>query len=311
MSSPRIFQQAVPARIGLLGNPSDLYGGSVIGFALKGFAATVKLTENDSGKATFEGPASHLLSASRTLIQRRLPEGSVPRGFTLSATTTIPRQVGLSGSSALVIGALRVMELAFGLQSSPFELAEEALAVETEELGMLAGPQDRVIQVFGGLLSMDFQEPRSPEGYRHLDPGLLPPLLMAWDPNPGTSSGIAHGEVYSRWQNRDPAVVAGMGAIADLAREGVRALEGKDYALFGQLVDRNFDHRRDLFDLDSRAAAPVELARREGACAKFCGSGTAVVVVARDEAHVSSLETAYRAFGWNSMRPQVANAICG
>jgi flagellar basal-body rod modification protein FlgD len=41
----RSLQQSVPARVGLLGNPSDLYGGQVIGFALADFCATVKLRE--------------------------------------------------------------------------------------------------------------------------------------------------------------------------------------------------------------------------------------------------------------------------
>lgn len=311
MSSTRILQQTVPARVGLLGNPSDLYGGAVIGFALQDFAATVQLVENDSGEVTFHGPASDFLRASWARIQRRMSVDSPAPSFALSADTTIPRQVGLSGSSALVIGALRVMGEWAGLESSLFDLAEEALAVETEELGMLAGPQDRVIQSHGGLLSMDFQEPRTPEGYQHLDPALLPPLLVAWDPNPGEPSGTVHGEVFQRWQDRDTAVRAGMGAIADLAREGHRALEHGDRQLFGQLLDRNFDHRRELFGLDSGAAAPVELARREGASAKFCGSGGAVVVVAEDEAHLSRLESAYEAFGWKSLRPRVAAAVCG
>jgi glucuronokinase len=208
-----------------------------------------------------------------------------------------------------VVAALRVMDEFMGMDQGPFELAEEALAVEAEELGLLAGPQDRVIQVYGGLLSMHFQHPRAAVRYEHLDMSLLPRLLVAWDPSPGENSGNAHQIVFDRWQAGDVSTRAGMSAIADLALEGRRALEQGDEALLGQLINRNFDHRRELFDLGSAAAAPVELARREGAAAKFCGSGGAVVVLVKDELQLTRLEEAYDAFGWRSIRPRVAPAL--
>ena len=304
----RSFQHTVPARVGLLGNPSDLYEGTVIGFALADFSATVKLVEAHSGGVQAMGPAAELLGAAWKRIERRLPVDAPTPHFALTAETGIPLQVGLSGSSAIVVAALCAMEECLGLHSTPFELAEEALAVETEELGLLAGPQDRVIQVYGGLLCMDFSNPRSAERYQQLDPGLLPPLLVAWNPNPGEASGTAHQLVYEAWQAEDVATRAGMSAIGDLARDGYGALIQRDAERLGQLIDRNFDHRRELFGLDSAASAPVELARQEGAAAKFCGSGGAVVALARDQAHLTRLGQAYEAFGWHSVRPCVAPA---
>lgn len=305
----RSLQQSVPARVGLLGNPSDLYGGQVIGFALEDFRATVKLMETEDGGVTCVGSAAELLGAAWRRTQKRLPSGIPAPNFALVAETTIPLQVGLSGSSAIVVAALRVMDEFMGMEQDLFELAEEALAVETEEMGLLAGPQDRVIQVYGGLLNMHFQHPRAAGNYERLDVSLLPRLLVAWDPSTGENSGTAHQIVFDRWQAGDDSTRAGMRAIADLALEGRRALEQGDEALLGQLMDRNFDHRRELFDLGSTAAAPVELARREGAAAKFCGSGGAVVVLAKDDLHLARLEEAYDAFGWCSIRPRVAPAL--
>jgi len=309
MGLPRSMQQSVPARVGLLGNPSDLYGGQVIGFALADFRATVKLRETDDGGVTCVGSAAKLLDAAWRRTQRRLPPGVPAPNFVLAAETTIPLQVGLSGSSAIVVAALRVMDEFIGREQDPFDLAEEALAVETEELNLLAGPQDRVLQVYGGLLHMHFRDPRAAVNYEQLDVSLLPRLLVAWDPSAGENSGTAHQIVFDRWQAGDESTRAGMSAIADLALEGRRALEQGDEALLGQLMNRNFDHRRELFDLGSAAAAPVELARREGAAAKFCGSGGAVVVLANDELHLARLEEAYEAFGWCNIRPRVAPAM--
>ena len=60
----------VPARVGLLGNPSDLYGGAVLGFALDDFGATVTLDQGD-GEPRFEGPAAALLEAAWARLARR------------------------------------------------------------------------------------------------------------------------------------------------------------------------------------------------------------------------------------------------
>ena len=64
------------------------------------------------------------------------------------------------------------------------------LETETEELGITAGPQDRVIAVYGGVVVMDFsEEARARHGGRHgdyrpLPPELLPPLFVAWRRTP-------------------------------------------------------------------------------------------------------------------------------
>lgn len=294
-----------PARVGLLGNPSDLYGGAVLGFALDDFGATVTLGPGDGGGPRFEGPAATLLAAAWARVARR---GVTPLadGFVLSADTDVPRQVGLSGSSALVVAALRVLLRAHGLAWSAFELSEEALLAETEELGIVAGPQDRVLQAHGGLLFMDFRGQRSPEAYRALDPALLPDLVVAWDPEPGQDSGVTHQGVRERWLAGDPTVRRAMDRAAGLAREGLEALGERDAERLADLVDANFELRRELFGLDARACAPVEWARSAGAAAKFCGSGGAVVCVPRSGSSVGEVLDAFSRRGWPARVPAVA-----
>ncbi|MBL6721481.1 MAG: hypothetical protein ISQ08_08710 [Planctomycetes bacterium] len=294
-----------PARVGLLGNPSDLYGGAVLGFALDDFGATVTLSPGGGGPPRFEGPAAPLLAAAWARLERRGIE-PLAEGFRLSADTDVPRQVGLSGSSALVVAALRVLLGAHGLRWSAFELSEEALLAETEELGIVAGPQDRVLQAHGGLLFMDFQGERRPEAYRPLDPTLLPPLVVAWDPEPGQDSGATHQGVRERWLAGDPEVRTAMERAAALAREGARALEGRDTERLADLVDANFELRRGLFGLEARACAPVEWARSAGAAAKFCGSGGAVVCVPRAGSSVVRVLEAFARRGWPARVPTVA-----
>ena len=301
----------VPARVGLLGNPSDLYGGAVLGFALDDFGATVTL-EQGGGEPRFEGPAAALLEAAWARLARR-GVAPVPGGFVLRAETDVPRQVGLSGSSALVVAALRALLPVHGLGWSSFEIAEEALLAETEELGIVAGPQDRVLQAHGGLLFMDFDPARfggrrSPEGYVRLDPGLLPELVLAWDPEPGADSGTTHAGVRERWLAGDEAVRAAMAEAASLAVRGRAALERGDRDELAHLVDANFDLRTALFSLDAAARAPVEWARAAGAAAKFCGSGGAVVCVPRAGVPTEAVLAAFEARGWPARVPRVGPA---
>src|SRR5437660_886870 len=129
-----------PARAALAGNPSDGYGGAVLALALPGFGATARASP--ATETTVTPPSEPVAATVRRLARRH------PRAPAAAVTwqTSIPRGVGLGGSSAIVIATLRALG---GLQEAVMpdaDLAEVALAVETEELGIAAGLQDRVAQ---------------------------------------------------------------------------------------------------------------------------------------------------------------------
>lgn len=70
-----------------------------------------------------------------------------------------------------------------------------ALRVETEELGITAGLQDRVAQVMEGCVLMDFNKEaveKTGNGvYTRVDVSLLPPLFLAYCMQPEDISFIA------------------------------------------------------------------------------------------------------------------------
>ena len=119
--------------------------------------------------------------------------------------TAIPRHVGLGGSSAIVIATLRATRSLHGIDLPEPELAELALAVEVEDLGIAAGLQDRVAQAYGGLTFMEFAPGAGETAYERLDPSLLPPLLVAWQSSAAAESGSVHAPLRdamraaSRW----------------------------------------------------------------------------------------------------------------
>ena len=58
-----------------------------------------------------------------------------------------------------MIAAIRALARERRVDLAPDELAAMALAVEAEDLGIPAGPQDRVAQAHQGLVHMDFSDP--------------------------------------------------------------------------------------------------------------------------------------------------------
>ena len=322
------------ARVGLLGNPSDGYGGKAMAVLVPNFCASVSirsaerfvLTAGPTDGFSFESvrEASEIWRAGQCEDGLRLLRAAVaqfarqcplvdtlppedPRlRFEMRYETDIPRQVGLAGSSAIVVAALRALAQWFQVSVSPFSLSEWALASEVDELGIAAGPMDRVIQSFGGLMQMDLRAPRSPDAYVSLEPALLPEFFIAWDPKGAASSGRVHGNLRERWRAGAPAVLQAMQSFRERVDRGVEALRQGDPGLFHRLVDENFDARCALVEVSARDHEMVALARGFGAAAKLCGSGGAVVGIPASPVDFSQLEAEFHRAGYRFLRPDQA-----
>ena len=285
----------------MLGNPSDIYGGRGLGFSTAELGVTVTLTE---ARAT--SLPNDLLQAGWQLASRELAEAGLDpesRPFALTFESNVPFQGGLSGSSALVIAALRAWSRWFGLPLTATRIAELAFEVENEVLGIRAGPLDRLVQAHDGLLAMDFADPFAENAVERLDPALLPPLLLVWHGVPGQSSGDVHAPVFARWQAGDAEVREVMQQLADNAVVGRDALLASDHATFRSCVDRNFELRARVFPIAAADQALIELGRDLGASCKFPGSGGAVLFACRDESHRDQVEAACQQVGHQTLRP--------
>ncbi len=188
------------------------------------------------------------------------------------------------------------------------------LKVETEELGIVAGLQDRVIQVYGGLVYMDFGEDvmRRDEAsglqyglYTRLEPSLLPPLYIAFSDDVGEPTEVLHNPLRARYEAGDQAVVAAMEQFANLTSEAKQALEQGDADRLSGLIDKNFDIRRRTCKLHDKHIAMIETARKIGVSAKFAGSGGAIIGVCQDDATLERLKQALKKTNCRVFRPDV------
>ena len=147
------------ARAGLIGNPSDGYFGKTISCILRNFKAVVHLWESphfeihpshgdlgrfDNVNAFLRDVTLHGYYGGMRLIKAAVKRFCdychhndielEHRNFTISFETDIPRLVGLSGSSAIVVATLRALMQFYHVEIPQHLLPGLALAVEKEEL---------------------------------------------------------------------------------------------------------------------------------------------------------------------------------
>lgn len=241
-------------------------------------------------------PASELVEATVRRFSSELDAAALATA--VRWRTSIPRGVGLGGSSAIVIAVLRALCALHGTALDPARMAELALAVETEDLGIAAGLQDRVAQAYGGLVFMEFGDGGA---YEQLAPALLPPLVVAWRANAAQDSGVVHASLRTRLRAGDATAVAGMKELAELARAAREAVIAGDHEGLARAADESFDVRRRLLPLDPRHVELVERARALGAGVNYTGSGGAVVAACRDRAHAGTVARGLRDLGCGTL----------
>ena len=187
--------------------------------------------------------------------------------------------------------------------------AKLALETETKELGVPAGPQDRVIQVYEGVVYMDFQqelmESRGYGEYEELDPALLPDLYIAYRTSLSEGTEVFHNNVRERWRAGDPEIVSAMRTWGTYAEQGRRALLERDYSALDSLIDANFDLRARIYRIDEGNLEMIRVARTAGASANFAGSGGAIVGRYPDESVYRQLVQAMAPLGVAVVKPAV------
>lgn len=305
----QLIRKRAYARAGLVGNPSDGYFGKTISLLVRNFFAEATLyewdrveivmTHDDRSEFRSVDELAHDVRLHGYYGGIRLVKATIKRfvdycrrkglplhgrNFSVRYSSNIPRQVGLAGSSAIIVATLRCL-IDFYQVDIPREVQPSlALSVENEELKIAAGLQDRVIQVYEGLVYMDFSRERMREidglacgVYEPLDPALLPPLYLAYCADVSEPTEVFHNDLRGRFQRNEPAVLAAMTRFAELACAGRAALLAGDYHRLGQIIDANFDQRRAICQLPLEHTRMVDAARAAGATAHFSGSGGAIL----------------------------------
>lgn len=288
---------SAPGRAGIIGNPTDMYGGAVLSCSV-GMRARVTVT-----------PASHLvletseqecrISSRKDLRPQRdcfdvgravldymrLP----PLACRVRYESEIPLRSGLSGSTALVVALLQALLTWQREYPHLYELAERARYIELNYLKVVCGYQDAYMCTFGGLNYMDF---RGKQFYRDAEAELfatIEPLADYVSQLPFVlgftgvqhASGAVHKPIRERWLEGESAAVEGYKRITEIARMGKKSLLMADWLLLGRLMNENHAIQRTLGGSGEVNERLIAAALESGALgAKLAGAGHGGTIIA-------------------------------
>jgi len=245
-----------PGRAGIVGNPTDGYGGSVISCSLRE-RATVTIREADEltlrigerscrlrGREDFRLAGDRFDCVRAVMTYMRLFD----RPMHIEIDTEIPVSAGLAGSTAILTSLMAALRRFLGMpDAEPHLLAETVRTVELNFLEIQCGYQDQYMTVFGGLNYMDF---RDKERYRDLRrevfatiENLAPhvpelPFVLVHTGKQRVSGHVLR-PIRERWEEGDPEVVQGYRRIGELARQAKRALIEGNWPLLARLMSEN------------------------------------------------------------------------
>jgi glucuronokinase len=325
------------ARAGLLGNPSDGYNGKTISIIVRNFWAEVVIYEWDSleivlaenDRARFRsihdlakdvqlhgyyGGIRLIKATIKRFVDYCQARGIAlhDRNFSVRYSSTIPQQVGMAGSSAIITATMRALMEFYEVEIPLVAQPSFVLSVETEELGIAAGLQDRVIQCYEGMVYMNFDKACTQTvagfacyDYEPLESSWMPSFYLAYHAALSEPTERFHNDIRGRYNRGDAQIVDAMTQFADLAAQGREAIRAQDVEGLGQLINANFDLRRTIYQLPGWQVEMVETARSCGASAKFAGSGGAIVGLYEDEAMLAQLRESLTAIGSKVIVPQV------
>jgi galactokinase/mevalonate kinase-like predicted kinase len=233
------MELSIPARVNLLGNPSDGNEGDfatisaaveIRAYANVEAAGNFVLAQTDAGAAPPEAypltaiplpfiGAHDLLKGAVNGLYAYSPEFREKvkeHGMAIGVRSDVPKQSGLAGSTlliALTMAGLRELYALDRRVHNDYILAELIQRVEVRDLGITGGFSDRYITLFGGLAYLDYrgklyhreigEEPLAT--YERLEVDDLP--LAAVMTGVRHESGDVHGRMrpryiaeYDRWK---------------------------------------------------------------------------------------------------------------
>jgi len=321
-------------RAALLGNPSDGYFGKTIAFLFRNFSAEVILYETPEIEilpADYDSNVFDSISELSDDVELygyyggiRLLKAAVKRfhdyckteniqlhehNFTLRYSSNIPYRLGLAGSSAIITACFRALMEFYQVEIPLYFMANLVLSVETEELGIGAGLQDRVAQAYEVPIFMDFDqeimESRNYGKYEPVERKYLQNLYIAYQNDLSEGSEVVHNDFRERYNFGVPEVVEAIDSWAEITIQGRKALESGDRDRLNQLINQNFDLRRSVMNISHMNIEMVELARSEGASAKFTGSGGAIIGTYKDDKMYENLKKVLAKMNITIIKPEI------
>ncbi len=259
---------SAPGRCGILGNPSDMYGGCVISCSVP---ARNTCTVEESSEWSLP-PDTRLWDAAVA----RIP---LPGKYKVTWETDVPRSSGLSGSTALLAATVACVSVLAdkSIPDDRREFAELVRDIELREAGIVCGYQDAYMCVLGGMNRLDFagKHPIDSGPLGTVTPVSVQGSFLLITTGVERLSGSVHGPIRDRWLAGDPNARR---LIEELAAMGRSANTSDDFAA---AMNRNFQIIQELGGSGESIDRLVQECLDHGAkAAKLAGAGMGGTVIA-------------------------------
>jgi mevalonate kinase len=314
-----LIKVSAPGRCGLVGNPTDLFGGSVISCSTRERAQC--LLENSTAGPGIElevlGQSQVLTSSSdlaltgssldyaKSVLTAFDVDPADEKPFRLDVSSAIAINSGLGGSTAVLTSIVGAMLAHLGVRLNPYETAELVRKIEFDVLRKVYGFANHYTAVFGGLHYLDFREKSGVTAHDESSPfatveplgehiGNLPIVVAQLDG--GEAANRAQPTLQERWAAGNHEVIKGVVKIAQIARLAKKALLAEQWEIVGALMNDNHQILRDLGCVGEITEKLVEAAKSAGAIgAKATGAvngGTVVALSVNPDETIAALQSA-------------------
>jgi galactokinase/mevalonate kinase-like predicted kinase len=292
-----MIKVTAPGRAGIIGNPTDGYGGSLISCSIKNRAEVT--IQSDKG-LILESENRRKELIWRNDYENKQDEFDIIRCvlrflrlYNLKARITfksnIPVQAGLAGSTALLSCVLSAVLAYTGIKINKYELAEMNRTIELNYLKCQCGYQDAYMTTFGGLCYLDFRGKEYYKDYLEEIYAVVENISSYVKDLPFVivhtgikhNSGDFHKPLRERWLDGDEAVIKGYKEIACIAREGKKALIKQNWEELAYLMNQNHKIQSSLAFSGEQNEYMIKIAKENGAlAAKLAGAGGGGTIIA-------------------------------
>ena len=257
---------SAPGRAGILGNPSDIYGGSVISCSIPA-RNTCTIEESDTWD----------LPEDTTLWDAAIKRFPTDKKFKVTWDTQVPRSSGLAGSTALLAATLACLT---EVHEDKRNFAELVRDIELNEAGIVCGYQDAYMVVLGGMkfLSFDGKHPIDSGPLGRAKDITMPGKFLLITTGVERLSGSVHGPMRDRWLAGDKDVIHAIEEIIDMTETAKAGVSIND---LGHYMTRNFQIVQELGGSGEAIDLLVQKCMESGAvAAKLAGAGMGGTVIA-------------------------------
>jgi galactokinase/mevalonate kinase-like predicted kinase len=279
---------SAPGRAGVLGNPSDIYGGFVLSISTK-----------ERNSCTLRKSNEWKLPEDTTLWDAATKRFHVDETFEVEWRSEVPRSSGLAGSTALLAATLAcIYEATERSLEVEAEFAEVVRDVELVEAGVVCGYQDAYMVVHGGFRSINFsgKHPISSGPLGVVKDVQLPGSFLLVTTGVERLSGSVHGPMRERWLAGEKLVVDAMSELTQMAEQASQGIDEQELA---GAMNRNFKIVQELGGSGDAIDRLVSDCMTHGAkAAKLAGAGMGGTVIAMCE-DIDELQQRLSQIGYN------------